>query len=436
MVLVTGGPAPGRLLRPSPRPDDRGAVAILVAAMLVVFLGLAALVVDLGFARDETRVAQNAADAAALAAASCMASLTSGCNNTTAARQKAQSYITANGWDAAGSSVTFPPGTQTVSVTLPARQEPTFFAGAVDSNAPSVTRSAVATWNGADAGCGLCVLNNATVSANADLTLDRTNLLVNGNLDLGPQTRVTDNLANIYVNGTVTSKNGSILSDITGSLLGAAGAPKTGPITPPVLDVTTSASFTSQVLANPPKACKPGAYVSVANCTTFDPGVYVLTGPSSFTGNTTTTATGVTFVLTCSTKTGNVTVPSLCAPGRQGGSIDVKGGATLNVSMNSPPFYASICLGLAIVSDPNNTGGISVNGNGNGNGNNGGGRLNVTGSVYLRSGTLTYGGGPALTVNGNILVGYYAGNGNPGSLQAQGCNFGAGAPGGGIHLLH
>ena len=106
----------------------------------------------------------------------------------------------------------------------------------------------------------------------------------------------------------------------------------------------------------------------------------------------------------------------------------MKGGATLNVSMDSPPFYASICLGLAIVSDPNNTGGISVNGNGNGN--NGGGRLNVTGSIYLRSGTLNYGGGPALTVDGNILVGNYAGNGNPGSCDAQGCNFGRGRPAG------
>ena len=43
--------------------------------MLVVFLGLAAIVVDLGFARDQDRIAQNAADAGALAAAQYMASL-------------------------------------------------------------------------------------------------------------------------------------------------------------------------------------------------------------------------------------------------------------------------------------------------------------------------------------------------------------------------
>ena len=172
----------------------------------------------------------------------------------------------------------------------------------------------------------------------------------------------------------------------------------------------------------------------MANCTSFGKGVYVLTGLSSFTGNSTTSATGVTFVLTCSTRTGNVTLPSLCAPGQTGGSIEVKGGATaervhglaslLRQHLPRPghrqrPEQHRRPLGQRH----------------SGNGNNGG-RLNVTGSIYLRSGTLTYGGGPDLTVNGNILVGNYAGNGNPGVLQAQGCNFGAGPPGGGIHLLH
>ena len=86
---------------------------------------------------------------------------------------------------------------------------------------------------------------------------------------------------------------------------------------------------------------------------------------------------------------------------------------------------------MAIVSDPNNTGGLLINGNGGGNA----GRLSVTGSVYLKSGTLTYGGGPDLTVDGNIIVGNYAGNGNTGNLHALGCGPSAGPGGGGVHLL-
>ena len=57
-----------------------------MAAFSVVVFALAAIVVDLGFAQDEVRQAQNAADAAALAGATCMATLTSTCNNVTAAQ--------------------------------------------------------------------------------------------------------------------------------------------------------------------------------------------------------------------------------------------------------------------------------------------------------------------------------------------------------------
>lgn len=410
--------------------DDRGAVALLVAAMLVVILGLAALVVDLGLARDQARVAQNAADAGALAAATCMASLTSGCNSPTAATAKARSYVTANGWDGATTGVTFDLAAQTVSVTLPPRTGPTLFAGAVGQSAPAVARSAVATWNGAGSGCSLCVLDDMTLTANADLTLDQGDLLVNGDLALGPNARVVDTGGRIFVNGSVTGSNlaRTLLQDVSG-VLAPAAVPKTGPITAPVVDV--SRSLGQPVAPSPSGACTAGTYASVGNCTSFGAGVYVLTGLSSFAGTRTIQATGVTFVLTCSSAAGGVTRSSACSPGQSGGSIDVRGGATVNVTVSSPPVYVGVCLGLAIVSDPNNTGGLLVNGSGSGNT----GRLNVTGSIYLRSGTLTYGGGPDLTVNGNIIVGNYAGNGNPGTLHALGCGNGGGSAGGGVHLL-
>ncbi len=52
--------------------DDAGAVAVMTAVLAVVMLSLAALVVDLGMARDSRRQAQNTADAAALAAANAL----------------------------------------------------------------------------------------------------------------------------------------------------------------------------------------------------------------------------------------------------------------------------------------------------------------------------------------------------------------------------
>src|SRR5690242_3738920 len=63
-------PSAARRRRDAARPDDdSGAVAIMVALLTTVFVGLAALVVDHGLSADTQRRAQNAADASALAAA-------------------------------------------------------------------------------------------------------------------------------------------------------------------------------------------------------------------------------------------------------------------------------------------------------------------------------------------------------------------------------
>jgi Flp pilus assembly protein TadG len=50
------------------RRDESGAIAVLVAFSATLLFVLAALVVDLGLARDDHRASQNAADASALAA--------------------------------------------------------------------------------------------------------------------------------------------------------------------------------------------------------------------------------------------------------------------------------------------------------------------------------------------------------------------------------
>ncbi len=57
--------------------DERGAVFVFTALLLVVILGTAALAVDLGYARAKHREIQNTADAAALGAAQDLPNLTS-----------------------------------------------------------------------------------------------------------------------------------------------------------------------------------------------------------------------------------------------------------------------------------------------------------------------------------------------------------------------
>src|SRR5690348_15315804 len=58
-----------RMWRPRRSSEERGAVTVIVAILMVVLVLCAAVVIDLGNARDSRRQSQNAADASALAAA-------------------------------------------------------------------------------------------------------------------------------------------------------------------------------------------------------------------------------------------------------------------------------------------------------------------------------------------------------------------------------
>ena len=64
--------------------DEDGLVAVIAALMAVVLLVMAALVVDLGLARDTRRQSQNAADASSLAAANVLYPTSGQCVDVTA----------------------------------------------------------------------------------------------------------------------------------------------------------------------------------------------------------------------------------------------------------------------------------------------------------------------------------------------------------------
>ncbi|MHA7220284.1 pilus assembly protein TadG-related protein [Arthrobacter sp. MDT1-48-3] len=72
------------LARVQPVADERGAVAVIVALLMVVLLGFAALVVDIGMLYAEKAELQNGADAAALGVAQHCAAGACGTINTTA----------------------------------------------------------------------------------------------------------------------------------------------------------------------------------------------------------------------------------------------------------------------------------------------------------------------------------------------------------------
>lgn len=177
------------------RGDERGAVAIIVAAFLTVVFALLAIIVDLGNARVMRERAQDAAEAAALAAAIGYAK--TGSSYVTAAgtaEDVAEANFGSIDWgnchdpghlsDTASSGtecISFDPVARRVRVHLPVTP-PTAFAGALGSSAPSVTGIATASWGGRLPGnCLLCVVGNATV----DSTYGGNTVVNGGNLKVG-----------------------------------------------------------------------------------------------------------------------------------------------------------------------------------------------------------------------------------------------------------
>ncbi len=139
-----------RLLgRALPTPRERGATTVLVALLMLVLVGFAALAVDVGNMWSVRKQLQNGADAAALAvAASCAKDLNSA--DCVQAMAAADSFAKRNklGAPASGTVVSITrsyPGSVTVRASS---QEPSILAGALGRSASQVSAEATAAWRG------------------------------------------------------------------------------------------------------------------------------------------------------------------------------------------------------------------------------------------------------------------------------------------------
>jgi hypothetical protein len=349
---------------PSPHQGDDGAVAVLVAVLLVaILLPLAALVVDLGLARDERAQAQTAADAAALAAA---LQLRAGSTPEEATRTAAE-YLRENlsqdasrrflDQDCTGPCIAF--GPTSVRVTVPSLTGPSVFA----SSAPSVITSAMATWSPVIE-CVICVAGSIFV--------DRSG----GGAFAGyfPRARHPWPTASIRVTSGRVAYSGRRARSVTIDPW-TADAGSSLPI-PDITAITNRlrALATSPDLLpatrTPSGVCAPSsgrllAYFSrdlpVSQCAAFSPGIYVVTtdsGPGSvvrLNGGTvssdTTTATGALFFLTCADGDGR---PRPCGSGRPWGEpgphlASATAGAVTIQALAGSPFPD--LNGYAIVAD-------------------------------------------------------------------------------------
>jgi Flp pilus assembly protein TadG len=432
-TVTVRAPAPG-----AGAGRDRGAVALLVALLTVVFAGLAAIVIDLGFARDRVREAQNAADSGALAVANCFASPASGCNSVNRATTQAQEYITANGWTFDASAVAIDPAAQTVTIALPAQTTPTLFAGAIGFHSPSVAARARATWNNsAPVTCVLCVLQNfdgqvGDITLGGGLAVDGALTFNNpgGTVAINGSGSVTfarswNNNGTFTVNGTSTTPV-RLATPFADPYLNLALPPANNPQIGDVVNLATPAVAGSG-------NCAPGNYTDLSGCSSLSgDGIYIVTGKG--TGDTPVTVPGANapntlIYLTCGTKTGNVVRYQRCDLGSGGAYLAGAGNTTTVVQGRTQGAYK----GFAIIYDRNRDADQKLAGNG---------ALTVNGNFYGASVLMDFRGNGAasISVGGNVVVGSVGLQGNGNQQQHLDVPGGAGppesiAPGTPIHLI-
>ncbi|MEO7233846.1 MAG: pilus assembly protein TadG-related protein [Lapillicoccus sp.] len=390
---------------------------LTVILMSVVLLGITSLVVDLGLARDTRRQAQNAADSAALAAGNSLATGGSVITAVATAKSLAQRNFgtSAADWaactDAAKLAYVPPAGTPCISfdsgtptavrVLVPVRPVLTPFAGIWgNSSVPVQAAAKVGVTSSNTPPCGFCVIGEGTHNLqNGDISVKNTS---------------------VDINGTLTTNPGASITVVTGATNLEGAAPSQGtfsppptPNQPPIADPLASLVFpdlTGKVLSANQNSCTggPGVYKTLTlNCPTatpMQPGLYIVTGDTSFSGNDHLDALGVTIYLTCAVANNpNKGNPRVCAStGEDGAGFKTAGNGSLTIT--APTTGAT--KGIAILSDRNNTSTLTYRGNG---------ITANTGTVYAKTGTLDYrGNGAGIYDDSMIVVGDFSFSGtNP-----------------------
>jgi Flp pilus assembly protein TadG len=312
--------------------DQRGAVAILVAASIAVLFGFVGTVVDLGFWYGTRGALQAAADAGAMAAARTLPYASS--QNTAFLQAVAQ-----NAANQASSTLQAPPTVtvqvsgsgsgRTIKVTAMAPQQQ-FFSQIVGYVGGQIAASASASESGTISACviGLASNNPDTIMLN--------------------DTASTINSPNcaVYSNGGLYNKNGTVTTQLVGAVGAVAGSfaasteiIQAGAVVPdpyanlsaPIMPQTALAPVTvSGVTTYQPGLYSGDLTISKNSIDNFAPGVYYIeNGNLNINGNATISGSGVTFYF----------------GGSSPGTIQWNGnGNSVNLSAPSSGTYAGVLL--------------------------------------------------------------------------------------------
>jgi hypothetical protein len=249
--------------------------------------------------------------------------------------------------------------------------------------------------------CGFCVLGKDSYSGqNGTLIVNGAPVAIDGTPSFGPH-------------GTINAAAGTTLYDggaYAGSGITPAPTITSGPLQDPLAElvVPSFAGLAAQSACNAAGHAVAGIYAQIPTCGPLDPGLYVITGGTHISGNTTIDASsGVTLYLTC----GSGTVPQPCnSSGQSGAGLTCTGNASFSITAPTSGPTAH----LAIFFDRNNTNGIDCRGNGSGA---------INGTVYGTSASLTMRGNgngcASADFNALVVIASANFNGSPSSFCAN-----------------
>lgn len=400
---------------------DEGSVTVLVAVLMVAFLGMAGLAVDAARGHVDDQRAQEAVDAAALAGAEDLL----GSANWSTVIADVQSYAsadfntTAASWagcsdplalsyhpDAANNDTCISSDSATaptlLRVKLPPQALATTFGKVLGVSSFSIAAGATAKMVTSPP-CALCILSS---TANPGLKANG-----NGIIDVSDGTVIVNSVANTAAsvignatvtatgiggpaapNGFITTGNGSysptpkISAAVQDPFAGIAECPAAGTAYCP-----TTTYPDVKLTGNGAATIQPGIYGTISaqsqSSLTMEPGTYIITNSMVFSGSGTLTANGVTLYFACSS------YPTPCSPGQPGATFSITGNGTTTISAPTSGTFQ----GLTIFADRNNAGSSSLTGNGS---------VLLAGTVYAPSTSLTVTGNAGTSTLDSMIVSY------------------------------
>jgi len=409
------------------RRDERGVIALVVAASMVVLCLAAAFAIDVGDVALHQRAAQHAVDEAAISGAELLGQQeTTGQVVTATEAYLSENYpaVGTKSWDSCPSSdvpsgfsppsgttedcITFNTSNTEIDVMMPP-QTVSYGLGRVASlTSTTVSPSAsAAVSGGGTAACAFCVLGTPGISMSGTETVAVTGGAIVDDASLTASGTVTLSATAIDVHGSIT-KSGTLNATPT-PVQGApsipdplSSIPAPTPINPAIPTTSTTCSSGSASASGGSVSMSgtcnvtlsPGNYSTISmsgsGTLTFQAGQYFITGSISGSGTGSISGSGVMLYFTCSSSS-KVTA---CGTGYTGGNLALSGSMPVNLSPATSGTYA----GLTIFYDRNNAAGLAISGSQN---------MAFTGTIYAKSSSLAVSGSSA-TFASMIVIGGYA----------------------------